>query len=698
MKPNNISTYYKILLLNTLSSIAFILLFLFLYHYTTKQEKQVYKSSIEQFNNEVKSLLLLNSESHISTITDITYWDELVKFISTKNIKWYQETIGSAIAVYNVDYLAVYDLEGNPIVSTTTGKIKSTHFIPKELMPDLYKSKLNKFYMKVPEGVVEVFGATIHPSNDPLKNKSKPSGYFFMARLLDPSYFQDLEKISSSQINFTDNHDIKSVHKDSIFVTVDLMNWDKTMVTKLLFKRHFNVNFKNTKNILNIIIAAFIINLIIMLIFSRRWVYTPLLLITKVLETENKKAITSLRKLSGEFGHIGNLFYENLNQRKLLEKAKVKAEESDKLKSSFLTNLSHEIRTPMNAIIGFSDLLNNRSLDDTEKQSYLEVIIQSGNNLVSIIDDLIEMSKIDAQQITPNYSSVNLEACLKELHKTIKVTIPKEKKIEFTLESSFNPLTKRILTDEIKLKQIIVNLLTNAIKFTDEGTVSFGYEVNATDSMIQFTIKDSGLGIDEEHHKIIFDRFRRIDGDYSIKVGGLGLGLAISKAYVEMLGGQISLESKVDVGSVFTFTIPLIYDDKTVPSSLKLISDSQFDTKGNETILIAEDDNINYLLLEKIMSLKKYKIIRAVDGLEAVEICKNNNDIDLVLMDIKMPKLNGYEALEQIKKMRPELSIIAQTAYSSSDDIEKIKQAGFAGYITKPLNKEKLFELIHGFL
>jgi CheY-like chemotaxis protein len=255
------------------------------------------------------------------------------------------------------------------------------------------------------------------------------------------------------------------------------------------------------------------------------------------------------------------------------------------------------------------------------------------------------------------------------------------------------PITNRILTDEIKLKQVIINLITNAIKFTEHGFVTFGYKVNNKNSIITFTINDTGLGIDEAHQEIIFDRFRRIDGDYAIKVGGLGLGLSISKAYVEMLGGTISLQSKVGIGSRFVFTIPLIFD-KENPSIA--IPTKQFSDEGigNETILIAEDDNINFLLLEKIMQLKNYKIIRAKNGLEAVEFCKNNDKIDLVLMDIKMPILNGYEALARIKVFRPELRIIAQTAYSSSEDHEKMKQAGFINYITKPINKEKLFEII----
>ena len=374
---------------------------------------------------------------------------------------------------------------------------------------------------------------------------------------------------------------------------------------------------------------------------------------------------------------------------------KLKAEEGDRLKSSFLANLSHEIRTPMNAINGFTDLLINTKLNAAEQLEYLKVIDKSGKNLVSIIDDLIEMSKIDSNQISPNYTNVNLESCISELYETIKVTIPKTKKIDFYILKNDKPADYNIIADEVKLKQVIVNLVTNAIKFTNEGHVTFGYRIDDKNKKIIFMIKDTGPGIDKNNHQHIFDRFKRVENDASIKAGGLGLGLAISKAYVEMMGGMITLESKVEKGSTFSFSIPLQYQEvHTI--SVKLVKNKAI-TINEEliTILIAEDDNINFLLFQKMIQSKNYKIIRAVNGLEAVDISLSNPDIDLVLMDIKMPIMNGYEALEKIKMIRPELVVIAQTAYASSDDEERIKNAGFYGYITKPIHREELYETIN---
>ncbi|MDZ4331832.1 MAG: response regulator, partial [Flavobacterium sp.] len=375
------------------------------------------------------------------------------------------------------------------------------------------------------------------------------------------------------------------------------------------------------------------------------------------------------------------------------EISKQKAEESDTLKSSFLANLSHEIRTPMNAIMGFSDLLHDAKLEEEERLEYLKIIKNSGGNLVSIIEDLIEMSKIDARQIIPNYKGLDIEKCITELYDSIKVTIPKDKEIQFYILENPEKLQGDILTDETKLKQIIVNLITNALKFTDRGFVAFGYSINKEKEVLEFKIEDSGMGISESYLKVIFDRFRRIEGDGSVELSGLGLGLSITKAYVEMLGGEIKVKSTIGQGSVFSFSIPLKFD-RTVKAIKPKKVKSFYRNYDNEIILVAEDDTINFLLLRKIIESKNHTVLRAKNGQEAVDICTENPNITLVFMDIKMPILDGYQAFEKIKVIKPELPVVAQTAYSSFEDREKMMQFGFTDCITKPLDKEKVFELL----
>lgn len=254
-----------------------------------------------------------------------------------------------------------------------------------------------------------------------------------MTTLLDKEYFKKLEKIMSAKIVVANSTKKNINNNKDISVFVNLKDSNNKLVSQLEFHRPFTINFQTTRYILGIIILAFVLNLVVNLYYSKKWIFNQLKLITSILENGNKKAIKELKKTQGEFGYIGNLFSENILQRKQLEKSKTKAEESDKLKSAFLANLSHEIRTPMNAIIGFSDLLNNHELSCEEKKEYLNVIHQSGNNLISIIDDLIEMSKIDSNLINPNYSGIDINLCAEQIYNAIKITIPKDKKIDFSL-------------------------------------------------------------------------------------------------------------------------------------------------------------------------------------------------------------------------------------------------------------------------
>ncbi|MGV3696594.1 ATP-binding protein [Flavobacterium sp.] len=689
-------TFPKILWLIFSSSIFFILLYFALLYYTKKAENQVYRSTLERFDNEIHKLLEVNSKPIMTAINNDTNWDEFVNFVKTKDTAWYNETINNELEIYEADYLGAYDADKKFIIRTPTARIKTVDFIPKKEMELLDRKGINKFYMRIPEGIVEVTGASIHASNDPQKNKTPVSGYFFVVRLVDLKFIKNLEQLTSSSILLVDaQHEIPS-QKNKITSLYALKDNNGQFIGQLVFTRNFEVYFENAINLLYLIIAAFIINLVVNLIYTRRLVYYPLDLVRRALETGNRKAIRELKKTTGEFSYIGNLFEENTNQKLELIKAKIKAEEGDRLKSSFLANLSHEIRTPMNAINGFTELILNTKISEREKLEYLNVIEKSGKNLVGIIDDLIEMSKIESNQLTPNLTVVNLDAMVTELYETVKVTI-QNKDIDFKLIRSKTPARFNIITDDIKVKQVIINLMTNAIKFTEDGSVTFSFEIDEENQLIHFAVKDTGLGISENHHKDIFDRFKRVDSDISIKVGGLGLGLAISKAYIDLLGGTISLDSKVGEGSTFYFSIPLQYS-VSEQIMVKPINNVDLVKSESETILIAEDDNINFLLFQKMMQNKNYKILRATNGQEAVDICINNPNIDLVLMDIKMPIMNGFEALEQIRPIRPNLPIIAQTAYSSSDDKIKIEEAGFTGYITKPLNRDVLFEMINRYL
>ncbi|WP_010229678.1 ATP-binding protein [Gillisia marina] len=656
------------------------------------------KNAVEQLNNEARSLYELKSEPLLSTITDLTYWDKFVDYFDNLDHEWYDEDVASVIESFDIDYVAVYDLDARMLRNQKTANLKTEDFIPPYAFKLLHKEKFIKFHMIIPEGLVEVMGATVHPTDDPEKLETEPSGYFFISRLLNKEYTDNLAQISGASVYISEEMDIatQSATKNEPIAYIALENWNHEQISRLVFQRPTNIQFDTTKQLFYVILLAFFINLLLIIYFSKKWVYKPLRLITKILKKKDKKAIKNLKRVSGEFGDIGDLFELNNQQNEALLKAKNKAEESDRLKMAFLTNLSHEIRTPMNAILGFSELIDDSNLSKTERLEYIEIIQKSGKNLVLIIDDLIEMSKIDSAQIEPNYTSINLQNSLKEIYNAVKITIPRKEHIDFLLELPDIPFEKHVMIDITKLKQIITNLLTNAIKFTEHGFIKFGYTVDASKKRLIFTVVDSGQGIHKDDQISIFNRFRKLDKKSSEFKSGLGLGLAISKAYVEMMGGDLSLQSEIDKGSTFTFTLPLILDHlnehigENCPVSTVMYNNQLI---GN--ILVAEDDNINFLLVDKLIRSKNHDVVRAVNGIEAVEKCSNMPEIDLVLMDIKMPEMDGFEAMKRIKLIRPHLPVIAHTAYVSEEIKSEITKAGFYGYIKKPLQKELLFNMMN---
>ena len=394
-------------------------------------------------------------------------------------------------------------------------------------------------------------------------------------------------------------------------------------------------------------------------------------------------------------------FAVDISERKKAEeellKAKEKAEESDQLKSAFLNNLSHEIRTPLNGIMGFSKLLSNTNIETSKRRRFINQINNSSEQLLSIVEDIINISKIDSNQLKLFNENISVDQFL-----TKQYTKNKNKALEkgINIVYSKKPDKKHdlIYIDKKKLDQIMGNLIRNAIKFTTKGTVTFGCAFE--NGFLKFFVRDTGIGIDKSMHKKIFERFRQVELSTTRDYGGLGLGLAISKGYLAKMGGKIWMESELDKGSLFHFKVPYITEINDVKlDSKKTTMNSKSQMPKNKTILIAEDDDMNYALLVELLREKNVKILRAITGKEAINICLNNDiEPDLVLMDIKMPDLNGYEATIEIKKHKPHIPIIAQTAYAQAGDEEKSKKAGCDAYITKPIKGILLLEILDRYL
>ncbi len=379
-----------------------------------------------------------------------------------------------------------------------------------------------------------------------------------------------------------------------------------------------------------------------------------------------------------------------------LVRAKEQAEESDRLKSAFLANMSHEIRTPMNGILGFAGLLKEPDLSGEEQQEYIQVIEKSGSRMLNIINDIMSISKVEAGQMEITLSGTNINDQIKYLYTFFKPEV-EGKGMKLSFKKALSDKEAVIKTDKEKIYAILTNLIKNAIKFTNSGSIEFGYSVKPKNGIdeLEFFVKDTGMGIREEQKDFIFERFRQGSESLTRNYEGAGLGLAISKAYVVMLGGKIWVESSEGKGSVFYFTIPSNREHKVQNIINKtILMDVTMPQIRNLKVLIAEDDEGSAILIGIAVSSFSKEIIKVRTGIEAVDACRNNPDIDLVLMDIKMPDMDGFEATKQIRQFNRDVIIIAQTAYSLSGDRERTITAGCNDYISKPIQKDEFMALM----
>lgn len=372
-----------------------------------------------------------------------------------------------------------------------------------------------------------------------------------------------------------------------------------------------------------------------------------------------------------------------------------RATESDRLKSAFLATMSHELRTPLNAIIGFSDIIDE-SLSVEEIVGFCKIINSSGMHLLSIVEDLLDITLIESDEITIHKKNVKLHTILTDIFDIVKIEQQNTNKEHIDLKLLIPPVEKdlTINTDPSKLKQILINLIKNALKFTNKGHVHCAYSIEAEQNnpIINFSIEDTGRGIPKDQHELIFDIFRQGDDTHTRKHGGVGIGLSISRKLVELLGGRLWLESEEGKGSTFYFTIPF---DEFEETDLPIVKEVKKENCLNEKpILIVEDDEMSFKFLKTLLEKSGINTILAKDGIEAIKYCKENPDLDLVLMDIKMPNLDGFEATKQIRVFNKKVVIIAQTAYALVGDREKAIEAGCDDYIAKPIHKNVLYEII----
>jgi PAS domain S-box-containing protein len=396
---------------------------------------------------------------------------------------------------------------------------------------------------------------------------------------------------------------------------------------------------------------------------------------------------------------IGFSVAHDITRLKIIEseliEAKEKAEESDRLKTAFLANMSHEIRTPMNGIIGFSEMFISSDLTQEERIHYGKIIHNSGLKLLTVLDDIINISRIETGELELYFEPVNVILLLGEVY-DLFLARAYESGITFSFENDLDDEHARVITDKGRLHQVISNLISNALKFTKKGSVSFGCVLK--EENLEFFVEDTGIGIAPEASRLIFERFQQADHSISKEFGGTGLGLAISQKLAELLGGKIWVVSKPGEGSIFYFTIPFKPAPETDREDRVAVRMNNKVKNQKKLALLVEDDDANLEFLDTLLKRQGLDTIHARNGKEAVEVVKAHTAIDLVFMDIKMPLMNGLDATRIIKSIRPQLYIVAQTAFAMQADREKALKAGCDSYISKPIVAEALQEVLNKFL
>ncbi|NCB98672.1 MAG: hypothetical protein EOM36_09985, partial [Bacteroidia bacterium] len=487
---------------------------------------------------------------------DYSYWDELVESINTRDKTWYEENISTIISSFHLDYTAVFDKSRQIVHDAGSDLLTEKPIIPEGVFKILENKPSISFFILTKAGFLKVSGCSVHPTKDPTHTATPAEGYLFVAILLSESYLQELSIVSGSTVFASSVEDSTYNNgKYNLVSTKKLNGWDGTTIGYLRFDRNYEGLrlHRNASLQITLFLIIAIITIWFALQFSlKRWVINPIKIVSEIIETEDSTKISQLSNASDEFREVGRLFRKHILQKEELIKAKEKAEESDRLKSAFLANMSHEIRTPMNSIMGFAGLLKEPDLSVEQKEKYTSLIEEAGERLLDIISDLIAISRVESGQEEVKVSLFNLNELLdynyilfrnSAMHKGIELHVVKK---EETSKVNIN-------SDRDKVYTILTNLLSNALKYTKTGSVVFGYGL--ADNSVKFYVKDTGIGIPSDKIDTIFNRFVQADQSYTKSYEGTGLGLPISKAYAEMLGGKIWVESEPGKGSCFYFTI-----------------------------------------------------------------------------------------------------------------------------------------------
>lgn len=527
------------------------------------KKRQIFiQSNIDQIKRSVNLAYSYESNRVNQVLFSYSFWDEMVDFVEKgERVDWAKANVDPIISTFQVDALWIFD---------TSQKIKyckaqenqvglNSFRFESSAFDSILRNKFVRYYVEVSDGIVEVFGTTIHPSMDP-QRKTKPRGFLFVGRYCSNKYVNDLSAITLTKMSIVSDTLQGSEEKGKyrVIFNIPLKTLEDRPLKYLHVEKSSDYFEEFEKLSLRLVvlyyISAIVIFITLTFVFSK-WINKPLLIVENVLEKNDAEKAAKLNQYGHEFAKIGQLISSYISQKRVLEELKDKAEESDRLKTAFMSNMSHEIRTPLNGILGFSELLCKANPSEETAENYRKIIQKCSNSLMRLIGDILDYSKIEAGQLIINNEKFSTETLFAEIsnHYESKRESLSRKGIDLIFSDLGE--TTSVSTDKLRLKQILFNLIGNAIKFTEKGTI----EVTCTkeESRLIFQVRDTGIGISEELQHIIFERFWQAAQPKSKLYGGMGLGLALSKGLVTLLGGQIRVESQVGVGSTFFVEIPV---------------------------------------------------------------------------------------------------------------------------------------------
>ena len=549
----------------------------FMFSTEKTQQKDLVNLTTNQYSQAFETLLENTSTRYSQQVSDYTYWDEMCSFVKSKDVAWSDENLATVITNYDVDNVFIISPDNQTVVyAFPNDEIQIPDLIQdaKSLLRDLYRKRLLETYIFDKESgrIGVLYAATIHPTND-VQRLTKPQGYFFICKYWDNKFIDEIERISGTKITVESSRKPIVQNDETITSYKELKGHSGNVLAYLKIERptpYLKLNRDFSGNVLFIFTTSGILLILIVFVALFYLIGKPLNLLGSILRG-NKAFLPQLKKFGGEYVQIGEIIEQSITTQDELEKAMIRAEESDRMKSAFLANISHEIRTPMNAIMGFSQILPDQFDNKAQLKECTDIISQRSQDLLDIVNSMIDMSRINTGSFMVQTKSCDLNQLFDDLNnqfEKIRTRLGKEA-IEFTIHSIDNRNLTVIVTDFNKLKEIFVHLLSNAFKFTDKGKIEAGCFENSEKGLV-FFVSDTGKGIPAKMQTKIFNHFTRLNNELTDNQTGTGLGLAIVKGLIELLEGTIWLESEMGKGSTFYFTVPNSQTPSVLPGGMYL--------------------------------------------------------------------------------------------------------------------------------